>query len=911
MNTDVSFLFDAVVTNLEVFGVVFTEPLQVAVKLKVMGTNLKLTSSRVNVSDFAANRELEFLSDPQKVRDNLEELGLELAASYQGSTLGLASVTFPPEFLEKISPTMSDLLHEDSVNLERRGDVVGSISILIRLTLKCEEIPPKSGSQVSLSKKSHVSCSGQGPTINPHDVMFLIGDPDPLLQIPSDPCSELATEEGDERLRLDLQRYRGVNRRVVFPKDDPCPQQKPSFSRLKNMTDKYSQIIDSVARKVKYMERLTCAVATSEPTVTARTPMNERFIPVPLGSEPEDLPGVKPIRYCPVCLYSMSWLPKYTPCPRCNTKARPMLPPQKQLTAMQIVAEQLVRQQGVEDLCSGPCRLIQNAGSEGDECPPCQCTCSGGKVCAHCRVRRMCEDIYHQSAPEPEQRMRLSRPGTQEDYCVIQDSQDDHLPYLSRVFHEMKHLYQLHDSKKLEALQLRCQSQTLLPRRSIKELTEALYQGSRTGSQTQTMQDHRQRAGHKRCVPSESGVSRRHGWNWKTSAEARTKGWRPGAILRASGHVMRYFLMNHERNLYQKILSDEDHRQRMAKPVLSISKRNGEIFVTLRPLASMGKRQKPITFRIVKSHLAVALRKIKRALKDQGFEKCSCHKSLMMCTCRDALEKFELNKALRRECQRRLIEPCPEHLVLTDTSVSDLEFDLDVHPPSRRCRSQIQAIRNSVNHGTQTSKKDMSPLPPKYRMQKSPYHRAFDCALGDRYMGTAFGWPGEQVFEDGVFGVAGGGPRGPNPMPCGKSRPVNLWGGEVKGEGPYAAFGGVGGGGRVLVGYRRRRGARGDGLRGPLGEAWKGFPVKGHRVGNSEPIPVRYPKRVLKAAQEAAKAAKQAEIDAVEKKKKGIDMVKYLQQKGTLRRPWNPNEGKDSRPMPAKRTKKDSGCITL
>lgn len=28
-------------------------------------------------------------------------------------------------------------------------------------------------------------------------------------------------------------------------------------------------------------------------------------------------------------------------------------------------------------------------------------------------------------------------------------------------------------------------------------------------------------------------------------------------------------------------------------------------------------------------------------------------------------------------------------------------------------------------------------------------------------------------------------------------------------------------------------------------------------------------------------------------KKKGINMIKYLQKKGTLVRPWNPQEGKD------------------
>ncbi|KAH8284160.1 hypothetical protein KR054_011624, partial [Drosophila jambulina] len=785
MDLSIPFLLDAVVTHVEVFGVAFAEPLQLAVKLKFMGNTLKLTSSRVNVSGFVANREYEFLSEPETVRHSLEELGVELAASYQGATLGIATVTFPPQFLGKISPAMNDLLLEDTLDLTRRANVVGSISILLRLTLKCEDVPrDQAEPQDGQRKASHVSCSGQAPTINPQDILFLIGDPDPLLQIPSDPCSDLPTEEGDERLRLDLQRYRSVNRRAIFPADEPCPKEKPSFSRLRKLTEEYSQIIDSVAERVKDMECITGTVATPAPTTSPRAPMDERWISVPLRSEPEDLAGVKPIRYCPVCLYSMSWLPKYTPCPQCNTKTRPELPrpsPKEQLTAMQIMAEQLVRPsvpQGDEEWCLGPCisssRHVRNRGSEEDECPPCRCTCSVGKMCAHCRVRRMCEDIY-KGAPPPEPPALVPKPGPDEDFSVIAESQDDYLPYLSRVFCEMKHLYELHDSRKLSELELRCQSQSLLPKRSIKELTEALYQGGRSRSRSHNHR--RQKAGHQRCLPPDSVVSRRHGWNWTTSAEARTKGWRPGAILRTSGHVMRYFLMYKERNLpsYQKIVSDEDNRQSMAKPVLSVCKRNGEIFVTLRPLAALGKRQKPITFKIVKSHLAVALRKIKRALKDQGFEKCICHSSLMMCTCRDALQKFELNKALRKECRRRLIEPCPEHLVLTDTSVSDLEFNLDVHPPSRNLRSQIKAIRNAVNHGTQTSKSDALPPPPQHPMKVPPYYQGFDCAFGDRFMGTSFGLPGEDVFEDGVFGLRGGGPHGPNPMPCGRTRPTKIW----------------------------------------------------------------------------------------------------------------------------------------
>ncbi|XP_017023714.3 uncharacterized protein [Drosophila kikkawai] len=913
---ELDFLFNVVITHAKLFKDV-QEPDKIDAVVKFARKSMTIPNNVINASDFDVNCQFPFSLSPNDLREDLANKGVVVSLRYNKSSLGTADVFLPDTFLDKIGPTMNDLFHEETLPLMRQKNIIGNLSVLFVLTIKCGEkeldqlerkssrrSTRKSGTSIKseadvlqLAEQKKIEekeeCFGMGPTINPQDVLFVMGDPDPLLQIPSEPCSELPTEEGDERLRLDLQRYPSLNRRVIFPDDDP--KQKPSLSQLKKLTEKYARIIDSVTEKLK---RVTKESPFKKETTTPRTPPEvgvEHFIPVPIESEEEY--GVKPIRFCPVCLYPMSWLPRYTPCPSCNTRPRPVQKAEKQMTANEIVAEQLVRPKAprvVEEFCKTPCedkcQPMVNFDSD-TECPPGRCTCKDGNFCTHCRIRKLCQDIFDEDEVKKQAQKlgRYPQPRSTEDFALIPDPEDDDRPYLARVFSEMKNLYAQHDSRKIDAIRKRCQFETL--------------RSAPSGHDKEPC--NRQRAGHKQCLPAEPLVPRRHGWDWPRSPQARKYGWRPGCIMRAAVQVMRYFLTSKdERTSCCQTLVEHEQLQRQNTPVLNIWKRDGEIFVTLRPLGSLGKKQKPITFRIVKSHLAVALRQIKRALKDQGFEKCACHKSLMLCTCRDALEKFELNKALRRECQRRLIEPCPEHLVLTDTSVSDLEFNLDVHPPSRRCRSQIKAIQNSVNYGTQTSKKDVMPPPKKYPTQMSPYYRGFDCALGDRYMGTALGWPGEQVFEDGVFGLAGGGPHGPKPMPCGRASGRGAADGA--GEGPYAAFGGVGGGGGMLAGRKGKRGACGGGPGGAMGGAWKGFPVKEGRVGYSEPIPVRYPKRFLKPAQDAAKAAKQAEIDALEKKKKGIDMVKYLQQKGTLRRPWNPIDGKDTRPILTKRTKKES-----
>ncbi|XP_043064958.1 uncharacterized protein LOC108092204 [Drosophila ficusphila] len=816
-NEEVDFLFDMVITSLDLYKPV-AEPEKCDVLVRFAGRSMKITPSRINVRDFVNNRQNEFTCTPSTMREFLSTEGMQISARYGGSSLGTNKFFLPDTFVDKVYSNMNDLLYEDTILLMRRIDCIGSIGFLFVLTVKCldlealqekrrsssrrtsrkssiKEIPPK-------KEEEKAECQRLGPTFNPQDVMFVVGDPDPLLQIPSQPCSELAPEEGDERLDLDLQRYKSrENRRAIFPYDDPCPKEKPSLTKLKQLTHEYSQIIGLVTDKVKRLDGLSSPPEITEPLSKKKSPLrtqkealDERFIPVPIRDDTEN--NVKPIRFCPVCLYSMSWLPKYIPCPRCKVKARPVLTghPKKVLTADEIVKEVLTKPRKPEDSddnCAITCKRksgyrsgkkkkkfttelgVPIPESESDEeCPPCRCTCTVGQICAHCRIRKLCADIFESDAkkvPEDDQHIKVPLPNSEEDFCVIPEPIDDR-PYLSRVFCELKYLYNLHDTKKLD-IQKHCDSQTLLPYRSTKS-TIALKH-SPDGLDHIPGQFGRLGAGHKSCLPVSNSVPRRHGWNWPSSREARKFGWRPGAIMRAAGEVMRYFLFRKEEAaLCKNIMADHEARERDRLPVLNICKKNGVIFVTLNPLASSNIKQNPITFRIVKSDLAVALRQIKRSLKDQGFRKCDCHKSLMLCTCRDAWEKFELNKALRIECQKRIMEPCPEHLVLTDTSVSDLEFDLNVTPPAGTGKSKRKALRNVDNHGTQTGDKNERQIPPKYPVPDSPYWRAFDCAAGDRYMGTAFGSNVETVFEDGVFGYEGGGQHGKAPV----RRNPKVWG---------------------------------------------------------------------------------------------------------------------------------------
>ncbi|EDV48853.1 uncharacterized protein LOC6552557 [Drosophila erecta] len=810
---DTDFLFDIVVTSLDLYKPV-NEPEQLEAQVKFGGANIKITSSRINVREFENNRVTELTLSPSALRQSLESQGMQISARYAGSSLGSNVLLFPDTFIDKISPTMNDLFFEDTINLMRRVDCIGTISIRLVLIVKCTNLdiikePRRSSSRRSSRKSSAAevapkmvlpkeNCQGLGPTFNAQDIMFVIGDPDPLLKIPLEPCSELAFEEGDVRLDLDLQRYRSLeNRRVVYPDDDPCPKDKPSISQLRQLIHHYSRLIGVVSDKINQMNVHSSSVDppsvdTHAPSSsTPKEPVEDRRIPVPIKDDTDN--DINPIRFCPFCLCSMSWLPKYANCPNCNAAPLPVLQEHHshKLTADEIVEELLKPKQHKESdeiacrQCQDPIihtkklRKKKKPGlgeptqvsesDSGEECPPCRCTCSAEKTCAHCRIRKMCEDVFNgenENAQEQETHIEVPQPCKGEDFCVISNPSDDR-PYLSRVLNELKDLYHLHDTKKLLDMQKRCESQTLLPIEIRPSISLKHAPNGFDPHVPGTL--NRQTAGHKTCLPETHYVPRQHGWDWPRSWLARKYGWRPGAILRAAGQVMRYFLL-HKKG--QRRSAKQDDRGCSGHPILNVCKKDGVILVTLRALATSDMKQRPITFRIVKSELAEALRQIKRALKDQGFRKCTCHKSLMLCTCRDALEKFELNKALKKECQRRIMEPCPEHLVLTDTSISDLEFNLDVTPPTGTPWPISKALPNVVSHGTQTQRKGKPSIEPKYPLPDSPYWRAFDCAAADHYMGTAFGDNLETVFEDGIFGYRGGGQHGR--APCG--RDPRIWG---------------------------------------------------------------------------------------------------------------------------------------
>ncbi|XP_001358683.2 uncharacterized protein [Drosophila pseudoobscura] len=772
----VNFLCDIVVSHLELPHDDISEPKHLQVSMHFGKVPLTLTSSCINVREFPAGSQTDFIDNPKSLRQTLAANGLPITVRLAGRTLGTGKVQFPDDFTDRIDNPMSDLMYGGSCSLLRNNEIIGVLEIMLRLTIKCEDPPiePNTGS------KRRPSCVNLGPTINQQDIMFMVGSAEPC-EIPSDPCDDhLEAEPGDEQLQWDLSRYRSRNSRIDY--DEPEPQEKPCLGHLRQLTDKYAGIIQSVADSVKDLKPSPCIVRPVKEDSPCRVSFDQqkkRTIPVPMGDTEEF--GIKPIRFCPVCLHAMSWLPKFAACPNCGTKPMPVTEKRHtgELTADMIIEEQLRKRNtlsGDEDFCKDPCdKKLQE--TDGDGCKPCRCTCTSGKMCVRCRIRKLCEDVFQprESAKEAKAK-ECPKPQTGEDFCVITNPPENCRPYLTRVFSELINLYQIDESRKAAELQARCtQSHLIMPsNRRSEQGQEAPVSGGAGISLGDRGAP--KKAGHKTCLSSDRAVPRRHGWGWMNTDEARKYGWRPGVIARSTSRVMKFFLdQEAQRSAFsvcQELAEKNNEMEKQNQSVLNVCKRNHEIFVTLRPLNTLGMEQHPITFKIVKSELALALSDLKRSLKAKGFVKCTCHQTLMMCTCRSPREKRLLERAIYKECRRRVIAPCADHLVLTDTSDSEMEFDFNVTPPAGTEQPYRLPKARSGNRGTQTSKKDREPPSPLYPIQQNPYWRSFDCGVGDRYMGTAFGGNGENVFEDGVFGYMGGGQHGEPPS----RRSPRIWG---------------------------------------------------------------------------------------------------------------------------------------
>lgn len=138
----------------------------------------------------------------------------------------------------------------------------------------------------------------------------------------------------------------------------------------------------------------------------------------------------------------MDYLPKLAACPNCCYKPVPHFKEKPYDDSQD--AEQVLKE------------LHDDPPSETYSLDPkkCRCTCKVGinKLCAHCRIRKLCEHIFQPPASKEED---IPESKSSEVNCV---SSSDNRPFLTRIFSELKDIYDIEESKPKEIeLDERCE----------------------------------------------------------------------------------------------------------------------------------------------------------------------------------------------------------------------------------------------------------------------------------------------------------------------------------------------------------------------------------------------------------------------------------------------------------------------
>ncbi|XP_030245331.1 uncharacterized protein LOC115564775 [Drosophila navojoa] len=632
-----SFLFDIVVTKLNVANMAVNDGSKLKVLAKFYKNEICLTSSRINVNDFQAGSATEFSASVRRLRETLRQCGLAMAIYNDSTVVGRAQIYFPDRYIERIERDMCDLIHTESVEIVSQSRVVGTIDIRCRLIMKCDNDPLDNN-------------------INKQDIMFLVSNSQHCHNS-CEPCvEEWESSDFDKCLDLDLKRYQRYNvntdeekySNIFINNNNVIDALRP----LKKLVEDCKNIIESINLKSgcgdsgfnsRDKNYPVISVAhrssdlTSDKLVDCCRPKPPDMIVINENNQ-----QIKPIRFCPLCLNNISWLPKFAACPKCGVKSIPVKNESddtNNLSADQILKDYLGKPQAnTLDWSADPNERVIEKDVTQKRQSRCRCSCEN-KLCAHCRIRKLCSDIFKSSEVSVKQQPS--------DHCV---KSEDSRPHLAKVFSDLRDLYSVKDARDRSLLDHQCKERknnTNLDTVPKKEKTVSGDNKQLNGSNMSLKDNRNQNATKRRrttqraCARQQALVSRRHGWDWSSTQEARKYGWKPGAILRPIKKLMDYFLYYlpaEKANMRRDRLQAEQEMKHLP-PILQVSKKAGETYITLRAVNDGKLEKSSIVFKIVKSDFAVTLNDIKKRLKAQGFRKCTCHKSLMMCVCRSIVEK--------------------------------------------------------------------------------------------------------------------------------------------------------------------------------------------------------------------------------------------------------------------------------
>ncbi|XP_058987449.1 uncharacterized protein LOC131806792 [Musca domestica] len=887
----VGYIVDIIVIRLEISDkdakqLVDKDPSLLVVEATFNREDLKITSSRINVIEFKSGKSFEFIENPSVLKDDLMKNKLKLKIKHAGKDLGIAAVDWPESFLNcLIDPAcMGELTHvfESEYRNCDTDKKCGTIEVIVRLQTKCSEWNDEDvcGPREDVAKAAN-------KIIDPNDILFVVGeDKNPCC------CSQVGlipATDSDKALHptcLDLSNFRSVNGKTV-PNTDILNTLDPACGELKKVTNQYQKLIDSLMGKPKpspccskkaetqaHPDPCLTSCNTNKPVASSSctdfNPTNNYnhsqmsqsnvcsdeglFAPENIvnfchkNSVPELIENV-PVqpRCCPLCKENLSWLPKLAACPKCGYKPIPQFdekPYNDQLTANEILLGYMEKGSSCgddEDPIDKNCPQTDQSKSH------CRCTCNPKKVCAYCRIRKLCADVFQSDGQRKEDECGKCETKSSELYNICKTNSKDCRPHLTRVFSELKDLYDIRDIKKKdfekdercerelnrgkgnqracdkqnkEKLNCRTKAKGQVDESERRQFLVKNFQSARKVCRGKAYNYRMVRkypgvqVGHKTCINGFAGrknVPPNMGWLWNVEAKGIRAGWKPGAIRKPIKELMKYFLRDfpadtlrvsqysyrRRRNGYGN-QGGEEEEELLQKPTLHICKKNGEYFITLRPLkdpealkecADPYLNMQPIQFKIIKNPLAMEMRKLKKCLKGMGFSKCTCHKPIVDCFCRSFLDKKRLEYQCNKEARNRKLPLCNDSLVLSDTTESETEFDFGVTPPAGVIKPERLKKRNFVNTGSQYDEQDWN-VPPLYPKEPNKYMKLYNCAIGERF-GKAFGPYGPGGYTPGAVptaGVYGGcGGRGGGGKAGGRGGAAGRWSAGMGGKGKGVA----------------------------------------------------------------------------------------------------------------------------
>ncbi|TDG40273.1 hypothetical protein AWZ03_013303 [Drosophila navojoa] len=480
----INFVVDLIVTNFDSPDIEDFSSMQIVAKFG--GTKIILPADCINVSDFKTGAGVDIAAPSAKLRKNLEDNGVTMVVSYRSKTIGAGQIAVPQDIIDMIEAGMSDLLYVDTCTIEKEGVYVGKAEVLCRIVIKCDDLE---------MEEERIECvRNVEKAINKQDILFVLGKPQECARV-CDPCQEvLEPDEGDERLNLDLGRYRSSAtkaQRVTAATTTSVPIGSNACCQLKQMTKECEKMINSLTSRFGKPKAVTslCWGPDGKDLGGTCSPINQyyqdsampsdlrgpcfSYIPAREGYSPDfcdptlipaqisdiNKPFIKPPRFCPICLTNMSWLPRLADCPRCGAKAMPVIEArhrEKKLTSEQIILEVLGEPKLDSEMCEDPCQKAERERRERSEGKDGsfgggsnkKCECKGGQFCAHCRIRQLCAGIFKAAKNEVE--CPNATPSASEDFCVKVTDPQECTTHLTHVFSELRDLYRMKDMQRRE-----------------------------------------------------------------------------------------------------------------------------------------------------------------------------------------------------------------------------------------------------------------------------------------------------------------------------------------------------------------------------------------------------------------------------------------------------------------------------